>query len=105
MIGCATKIIGGGVIISTTYAWVIPAAGAGLAATGGASVIILMVKFVKYGKKNPYEWAMPVLAILSGIVIDTCKELYSENGIIRIIYSGCVALLFLLASIFWKQRK
>ena len=102
MVGIATTIIGGGIV---SMKWVVPVASVGLAATGTATGVILLVKVVKEAKKKPFEWALPILAIVSGLVIDTCKELYqTDNSFIRIIYGASVSGLFLLAGILWTQN-
>lgn len=104
-VGVATSIISGGLISSTLSSWVIPAASIGLAIGGGAAGIFVINKAVKEIKKNPYEWTLPILAIISGLVIDTCKELYTENPIVRVICGASVTGLFLLGGILWRQKK
>ncbi len=106
MVGIATAIITGGIVSTTVSSWVIPAAGIGLATTGGAAGIILLVKVVEEAKKKPFEWALPILAIVSGLVVDSCKELFqTDNDFIRIIYGASVSSLFLLGGILWTQKK
>lgn len=104
-VGMTVKIISGGLITSALSSWMVPAASAGLAMGGIGTGMFLFIKVVKGAKHNPYEWTLPVLAIVSGLVIDTCKELYSEDGGIRIIYGGTVTCLFLLGGILWRQKK
>jgi hypothetical protein len=61
---------------------------------------------VQKAKQKPYEWALPVLAIIAGLVIDTCKEIYdSKNEFVRAIYAAAVAGIFLLGGILWEQKK
>jgi hypothetical protein len=105
MVGIASTIISGGIAATAFSSWVIPAASVGLVITGGATGTILLVKVVKEAKKKPFEWTLPILAIISGLVIDTCKELYQiDNPIIRIIYGASVAGLYLLGGILWTQK-
>ncbi|MDX1718825.1 MAG: hypothetical protein R3353_01595 [Salegentibacter mishustinae] len=105
MVGIAGSLISVGISASAYSSWVIPAASTGLAITGGASGIILLVKVVENAGKKPFEWALPVISIISGLIIDSCKELYdTDSSIIRIIYGSSVALLFLLGGILWSQK-
>ncbi len=104
-VGVTTSIISGGLISSTFSSWVIPTASVGLAIGGGATGIYVIHKAVINIKKNPYEWTLPILAIISGLVIDTCKELFTENPIVRVIYGATVTGLFLLGGILWRQKK
>ncbi len=104
-IGIATTIITGGALAVSLSSWIAPAAGIGLAATGGATTILLLVKIVEQAKARPYEWTVPILAIVSAFVIDTCKELYdTNNSVVRIIYGASVTGMFLIGGILWKQK-
>jgi hypothetical protein len=108
MFAIAMTIITGGVVASAFGAWVIPAASVGLAIGGGAIGIVVLAKIVKEAKKNPYEWAMPILAIIAGLVVDTCKELSRSGGgdeIIKAVYGASVSSLFLLGGILWQQQR
>ncbi|WP_298220571.1 hypothetical protein [Flavobacterium sp.] len=110
MIGIASAISSGDMAANNSNSW-IPLAAVGLAVAGGSGGIMLLAKVVKEAEKNLYEWTLPILAIISGLVIDTCKELYQGNQsaqndpVVRLGYAASVTGLFLLAGILWKQEK
>lgn len=111
MIGIATAIGTGKTLSPDFNSWIIPLAAVGLALGGGSGGILLLVKVVKEAEKNLYEWTLPILAIISGFVADTCKEVYQNNHsgeptdlMLRIAYGISVTGLFLLGGILWKQK-
>lgn len=99
-------IINGALVSVALSPWLIKLTGVGIgvgALTGG---VLLVKKVTVEAKKKPFEWALPVLAIISGLVIDTCKEFYeTDNEFIRIIYSASVTGMFLIGGILWTQKK
>ncbi|NHM08186.1 hypothetical protein G4D82_13225 [Flavobacterium sp. CYK-4] len=108
MIGIATAIGTGKALSPDFNSWIIPLAAVGLALGGGSGGILLLVKVVKEAEKNLYEWTLPILAIISGFVADTCKEVYSGEHtdlMLRMAYGISVTGLFLLGGILWKQKK
>ncbi len=106
VISALGAIISGALATVTVSTGVITATGVGVAAAGGGTGVFLLVKVVKEADKKPFVWALPILAIVSGLVIDTCKELYmTDNNFIRIIYGSSVSGMFLLGGILWKQKK
>lgn len=111
MVGIATAIGTGKALPVGLNSWVIPLAAIGLALGGGSGGIILLVKLVKEAEKNLYQWTLPILAVISGFVVDTCKELYQvsysepNDLIVRMGYGFSVTGLFLLGGILWKQKK
>lgn len=111
MVGIATAIGTGNALPAGINSWIIPLAAIGLALGGGSGGIILLVKVVKGAEKNLYQWTLPILAVISGFVVDTCKEVFqashSETGdlLLRIGYGASVTGLFLLGGILWKHKK
>lgn len=104
-IGIVVKIVSDKFTFPILTFWGVPLVSAGLAIGGGAAGIYVLNLVVKGAKKNPYEWTLPILAIISALIIDTCKELYSDNAIIRIFFGTSVAGLYLLGGILWRQKK
>jgi hypothetical protein len=105
VVGIATSIISGGLIASSFNSWVVPAASAGLLIGGGSTLLLVFVRVAKEAKKNTFEWALPILAIFAGLVIDLCKELYTEKPIARVIYATSVSALYLLGGILWRLKR
>jgi hypothetical protein len=82
--------------------WVAPVAGVGVAATGAATVIVVLVKAAKEAAREPYEWTVPLLGILGGLVLDLAKEYGVSNPILRTGLTAVIAFLVVVAGACWK---
>jgi hypothetical protein len=86
-------------------AWVAPAAGLGIAATGAATVFIVLVKAAKEVRKDPYEWTVPLLGILGGLVLDIAKEFAVDNNpMLKAGLTAVIAFLVVVAGALWKTK-
>jgi hypothetical protein len=96
-----------GILIGTiaTVSWIVPIAGTALTVCSGVGATYLIVKIFKQASKKPFEWLVPILAILLGVIVELCKEAYEAEPIRRIIFAGVTALLFLIGGLLWKKRK
>jgi hypothetical protein len=105
-IGIAATIIGGGIVGSGAVAsWVVPAAGAGIALVGGAGGLIILVKVIEKASNSPYEWIMPILAILSAFIIDLSKEIYQADEIVRLAFGTATTAVFFVGGLLWKKKR
>jgi hypothetical protein len=108
--GLAGSVIQGS-LISTIVLYVTEASA--IAVTGTIAIRVVN-QVVEKAKKDPYNWVLPVLAIFSGFIIDSCKELLSDSigktekgffsGFEKNIYGGVAGLLFLAGGILWRWK-
>ncbi|MHC5058981.1 MAG: hypothetical protein ACYTKD_30370 [Planctomycetota bacterium] len=52
---------------------------------------------------KPYEWAFPVLSVASGLLIEVTKEVFVDAAITKVIFGGCILLLYVLGGIAWRM--
>ncbi len=71
---------------------------------GGTGVFIL-IKIQEQAKKDPFLWLTPILSVAAGFVTDLCKELYSDQMILKAAFGGITALIFFGGSLFFQQSK
>jgi hypothetical protein len=102
-IGTAGALINEGIKLTSGMAWW---AGLGLTLAGLSTTVVVVIKVFQKAEANPYAWAAPILAIVSGFVIDMCKELYdTDSSTMRMVYGGCATGMFLIGSFLWNQKK
>ena len=100
-IGFAGSLIAGSTVLSIGWA----KAGIVFLAAGGVSMSINF--FVNQGKKidkKPFEWLLPILAILSGFAIDIVKEIFDGNGTAKILFGTITAVLFYIGGKLWIKK-
>jgi hypothetical protein len=85
-------------------AWVAPVASVGVAATGAGTVIVVLVKAAKEAAKEPYEWTVPVLGILGGLLLDLAKGYGFENEFLKAALTAFIAFLVVVAGACWKTK-
>ena len=85
-------------------AWVAPVASAGIAAAGAGTVIVVLVKAARKAAKEPYEWTVPLLGILGGLLLDLAKGYGFESEFMQAILTALVAFLVVVAGACWKTN-
>ena len=102
-VGEAVGLAFGGAAAAGTVAWAAPVASAGLGLTGGVLVVNLLVTATKEAKKEPYEWGVPLLGIVSSLVLDVTKEFALDNTLVKVLVSALIAFLVVIAGAFYKR--
>jgi hypothetical protein len=85
--------------------WTVPAASIGLTAAGGSAVIVLLVKAAKEASSEPYEWAVPLLGITGGVMLDMAKDFGIDNDLLKTALTAVVAFLVVVAGACWKSPR
>jgi hypothetical protein len=102
-VGEAVGLAFGGAAAAGTVAWAAPVASAGLGLTGGVLVLNLLITATKEAKKEPYEWGVPLLGIVSSIVLDITKEFALDNTVLKVFVSALIAFLVVIAGAYYKR--
>lgn len=85
-------------------AWTVPVASAGLAAAGGGTVILVLVKAAKEATEQPYEWTVPLLGIIGGLMLDLAKEYGITGTFLKALLTAVIAFLVVVAGACWKTK-
>jgi len=85
-------------------AWVAPVLSVGVAAAGTGTVIVVLVKAAKEATKEPYEWTVPLLGILGGLLLDLAKGYSIKNEFLKAILTAFIAFLVVVAGACWKTK-
>jgi len=110
-VGLAGQILKAG-IAGAIGAGVLPAVLVPIATTSVTVVAISITVKVLTGlaekaKRHPYEWILPVLAILGGFITDIAKEFtfwkIKEEGLEKAVLGAFTAVTFLLGGLLWKD--
>lgn len=109
-VGIAGSIIahGLGSAVGATLAWwLVSAAAISVTATVTVGSIWIFAGVTERVRRNPYNWALPVLALVAGLFVDLCKSFTpfhivdSELG--RIAVGALTSALFVIAGILWQR--
>ncbi|HEX3672561.1 MAG TPA: hypothetical protein VHT92_12730, partial [Candidatus Cybelea sp.] len=88
--------------------WFLSLATLGIAMTGTALSIRVLIKITPVAEKNLYGWGLPLLSILSGFCVELCRDFspsffgHSEFG--RTLFAFATGLLFFMAGLLVKQK-
>jgi hypothetical protein len=94
---------GGAAASAATVPWAVPVASAGLGLAGGTLLIQILVKATREATKEPYDWVVPILGILGGLILDVAKEYALDNLVVKIALSAAVAFLIVVAGGCYKN--
>jgi hypothetical protein len=85
--------------------WTVPAASVGLTVAGGSALVLVLVKAAKEASAEPYEWAVPLLGILGGLMLDVAKDFGIQNDLVKAAVTAIIAFLVVVAGACWKSRR
>ncbi len=103
-VGAAWGIVVGAEAISDVASiWSARIAAVGLGAAGITVCIKLVVESRGAIKENPKQWAVPLLAISAGILVDIDKEFTSDGTVEKIIFSALSVLLIYVGSVIFGR--
>lgn len=69
------------------------AAGYGLAGAGIASTTYVVVHIAKQAQKEPFQWLLPVLGVLNGLIVQVCSDYWMGP---KLVWTGLAAISALL---------
>ena len=69
----------------------------------GAALVVVLVKAVKEAASEPYEWVVPLLGIVGGLMLDVAKEFGIHNEMVKIAVTTVIAFLVVVAGACWKS--
>jgi hypothetical protein len=84
--------------------WVAPVAAAGVAATGTVLTVHLLVKLAEEVHDKPYEWTLPLVAAIAGVLVNLSKDLVFQNTAMRLLFGGMTALWIVVAGALYKRQ-
>ena len=84
--------------------WVAPFAAAGVAATGTVLTVHLLVKVAEEVQDKPYEWTLPLIGAIAGVLVNVSKDLVFQNAAMRLLFGGITALWIVVAGALYKRR-
>jgi hypothetical protein len=104
MIGLIIAVASSGLATAGAVAsWIVPAASIGLTAAGGSAFVVLLVKAAKEASSEPYDWAVPLLGITGGVMLDMAKDFGIDNDLLKAALTAVVAFLVVVAGACWKS--
>jgi hypothetical protein len=72
---------------------------------GGTSVTVLvMARFTKGIRKEPYRWGLPILGVITGFVVMLCDEYWRGERVVWYFLSACAALLVIVGGAFCTRK-
>ena len=78
---------------SAASPWVLPAAGAGLAAAGATLTIRVVHTITQQARKDPLAWLAPTLGLVAAFLVDVCREFYPEAPLVKVMFAGVAGVL------------
>jgi len=104
MIGLIVAVSTTGLATAGTVAsWTVPAATIALTVAGGSAFVLVLVKAGKEASSQPYEWAVPLLGIVGGLMLDVAKEFSIHNELVKAAVTTVIAFLVVVAGACWKS--
>jgi len=104
MIGLAVAVSTTGLATAGAVAsWTVPVASVALAVAGGSALVVVLVKAGKEAASEPFEWLVPLLGILGGLMLDVAKEFGIHNEMVKIAVTTVIAFLVVVAGACWKS--
>lgn len=81
----------------------VSAATYGLFLAGGGSAIYVAVNIAERAQREPFQWLLPVLAVVNGFLVQICSEYWHGPKLVWLILSTISALLVVIGGALYVQ--
>lgn len=103
-LGLAIATATTGLATGAVATWVAPVAAAGIAATGTVLTVHLLVKVADHAKEKPYEWTLPLLGAIAGVLVNLSQDIVFQKPAVRLLFSGIAALWIVVAGALYGRK-